>query len=274
MDPTQYEIPAATLDKIRSAANGEPIAGAVVLGSGLGTLLDSWETVALFQGTELPGYPTSTVAGHAGRVALVRWGKQLGLVFQGRVHFYEGYQRPQITFAVRLAAALGAGWMMFTNAAGSVHPHFFPGTVMVVEDHVRIFMGATGAWRSGGGPTLCGSPYDQTRTEQCFRIMAREGLRVMRGVLFGGLGPTYETAAEVEMIRRLGAHGACMSTVVEAEEAARLGMEVVAMSLITNLGTGLSNQALSHDEVVEMANDVGPLMAKGIAEVVQTWQTD
>ncbi len=266
-----YLIPEETISILREACAGEPIEGAVVLGSGLGTLLDSWQPHFQLSGSDLPGYPVSTVAGHAGRIALVRWGSKLGLVFQGRVHFYEGYKRSEITFAVRLATALGTRWMMFTNAAGSVHPHFSPGTILVVEDHVRIFMGATDAWQSGGGPSLTGSPYHMERTEQCFRILSRTGLRVMRGVLFGGLGPTYETAAEVEMIRRLGAHGACMSTVVEVEEAARRGLEVIALSLITNLGTGLSCQALSHDEVVAMANEVGPTLASGIEAIIESW---
>jgi len=265
-------IPQESIDLLKEAAGGEPIEGAVVLGSGLGTLLESWQPHFQIAGSDLPGYPISTVAGHAGKLALVRWGEKLGLIFQGRVHFYEGYSRQEVTFAVRLAAALGTKWMMFTNAAGSVHPHFTPGTVLVVEDHIRIFMGTTDAWQSGGGPALTGSPYHLERTEQCFRILSRTGLRVMRGVLFGGLGPTYETASEVEMIRRLGAHGACMSTVVEVEEAARQGMEVVALSLITNLGTGLSAQTLSHDEVVAMANEVGPTLAAGIGSIVDSWQ--
>jgi purine-nucleoside phosphorylase len=192
-------------------------------------------------------------------------------VLQGRVHFYEGYGREAVTYGVRLAAALGARWMLLTNAAGAVDARLIPGTIMVVEDHLRILMGARPTRAVAPGPSMRGSVYDERRAEEAFRILSREGLRVMRGVLCGGLGPTYETAAEIEMSRRLGAHAACMSTVIEAEEAARRGMEVAALSLVTNLGTGLSARALDHEEVVAKAREVGPQLARAVAALIESW---
>ena len=260
-----------TLAILREACGGEALAGAVVLGSGLGVLLEHWQSETILKGTEIPGYPRSTVAGHAGQVAVVRWNGRPGLVFQGRVHLYEGYTRAEITFAVRLAAELGATWMLFTNAAGSVNPSFPPGTVMVVEDHLKLFLGAYAAGIPGPGRSLRGSPYHPGRTRDLLRMLSGRELAVVRGTLMGGLGPTYETCAEVEMTRRMGGDAACMSTVVEAEEGVRLGLEVAALSLITNLATGLSAEPLAHAEVVAMAAARGPELAAGIAAVVNAW---
>lgn len=271
MEENGAGIPEEALLRLREACEGEGIVGAVVLGSGLGVLLESWRPGILIEGGQLPGYPRSSVPGHAGRLAIVRWGNRRGLVFQGRVHLYEGYRRPAVTFAVRLAAALGAQWIILTNAAGSVDPRLTPGTIMVVEDHIRLFLGPRASGAGCPGRCLRGSPYDQRRTEEAFRILSREGLRVVRGVLSGGLGPSYETAAEVEMTRRVGAQAACMSTVLEAEEAARQGMQVVCLSLVTNLATGLSARPLDHAEVVAVANEVGPRLAGGIAELIRAW---
>ncbi|MCK4302928.1 MAG: purine-nucleoside phosphorylase [Candidatus Eisenbacteria sp.] len=271
MDKLIRDIPEAALGQLRKACGGVEVVGAVVLGSGLGVLLESWKPEIRLQGEEITGYPHSSVAGHAGQVAVVRWGGRPGLVFQGRVHFYEGYHRSEVTFAVRLAAALGAKWLLLTNAAGAVDPLMIPGTVMVVEDHLRILLGPRASRGASEGRCLRGSPYNQRRVADAFRILSGEGLTVVRGVLGGGLGPTYETAAEVEMIRRMGAHAACMSTVIEAEEAARQGVEVAALSLVTNFCTGLSEGALDHAEVVSMAREAGPRLARGIAKLVESW---
>jgi len=265
------DIPAAAIDRVQKASGDLPIAGAIVLGSGLGVLLDSWDPVAALGAEDIEGYPRSTVPGHAGRIALVRFGDRAALVFQGRVHFYEGYGRGEVTYAVRLAAALGATWMLLTNASGAVDPRLSPGTILVVEDHIRLLMGSTAGTGLSAGPRLRGSPYHPGRTEAAFRVLGREGLRVVRGVLAGGLGPSYETAAEVEMIRRMGGHAACMSTVVEVEEAARRGMEVAALSLVTNLATGLTSQALDHEEVVRAAKEGGLPLARGIARLLESW---
>ncbi len=272
----RYGIGAETIAAIEPLLAGVPVAGAIVLGSGLGSLLDAWPVVTTVPGSEIPGYPTSTVPGHAGRLAIVRWGTddpRLGLVFQGRVHFYEGYGRAEVTFAARLAASLGSRWIVFTNASGSLDPGITPGTVLVVEDHIRILTLGAGPLRGvRAGPILRGTLYHPKRTEDLFRSLSAGSLRVMRGTLMGGLGPGYETAAEVEMARRIGAQAACMSTVVEVEEAARCGLEVATVSLITNLATGLSAAPLSHEDVVEMAGRVGPRLAAALARVIERWE--
>ena len=260
--------------RVREAIGGSPIAGAVVLGSGLGGLLDAWVPTCVWSAEDLPGYPRSGVVGHAGRMAIVRWGEAHGLVFQGRVHFYEGYRRKEVTFGVRLAAALGARWVILTNAAGSADPLLAPGSVMVVQDQIRLFVGRGAGQGAVAGPARSGSPYCEWRAAQAFRALAQEGLRTLRGVLYGCTGPSYETAAEVEMIRRLGGSAACMSTVIEAEEAWRLGMDVVAFSLITNWATGLSGRALEHAEVVAAASRIAGPMARALDALARTWAAE
>jgi len=269
--PAGAAVPPAALEPLRAALGARRLAGAIVLGSGLGPLLEAWAPLLVASGKELPGYPRSGVAGHAGRVAVVPWGSAAGLVLQGRVHFYEGFARGEVTFGVRLAAALGARWMLFTNAAGSLDPRVVPGTVAVIDDHLRLFLGAGPARGAESPLRLRGSPYHARRAEQAFAALSREGLRAVRGILGGFLGPSYETAAEVEMLRRAGATVACMSTVIEAEEAAILGLEVAALSLVTNLGTGLSGGALAHEEVVAAAALAGPRLARAIAALAETW---
>ncbi|MBD3236674.1 MAG: purine-nucleoside phosphorylase [Candidatus Eisenbacteria bacterium] len=264
-------VPAASLQRLRDLVRG-PLSGAVVLGSGLGGLLDRWRPEARLALSALPGFPIASVPGHPGSVALARFEAGAAvLVFQGRVHFYEGYPRAAVTCAVRTAAALGARWLLLTNASGSCEETTTPGSVLVIEDHLRLLMGPTAARGAVPGPPRRGSPYDPRRTEAAFRILGETGLRTMRGTLYGGLGPNYETAAEVEMIRRLGAQAACMSTVVEAEEGARLGLEVAALSLVTNYCTGLARGPLDHAEVIDQGARVGPELARAIDRLVRHW---
>ena len=258
-------------DAVLARLGPGPYAGAVVLGSGLGALLEHWAVEGDVDVATIPGAPAPGIAGHRGRLARVSWGAARGLVFEGRVHFYEGRRREEVTYAVRLAAALDARWVLLTNASGSVDRQVPPGTIVVVEDHVRVFIGHRSAWGAVAGPRGTGSPYDGARCEALFGALAGEGLRVRRGVLFGGLGPSYETAAEVEMIRRLGATVACMSTVIEAEEAARAGLEVAALSMVTNLATGLAAERLAHEDVVAAARALAPAFARAVDRAVRGW---
>jgi len=267
-------IPEEMLAFLKAHLGDQRPAGAVVLGSGLGPLLDHWNPEPIVDTAQIPGYPRSGVPGHAGKVAVASWGGTCGLVFQGRVHFYEGYSRSQVTLAVRLAAALGARWVLLTNASGSVDPLVAPGTIVVVDDHFRLFIGGRASRGAAPGTRLTGSPYHPGRSEEAFAMLGREGLRVQRGILFGGLGPSYETAAEVEMIRRAGATVACMSTVIEAEEAARAGLEVVGISMVTNLATGLAQGRLDHEEVIAAARQIAPAFARAIDRLVRGWAGD
>lgn len=267
----EHRIAEDALLALRPLLEGGALRGAVVLGSGLSSLLAGWKPVARISGAAIPGYPQPSVPGHAGEVAVVRFGAAAVLVFAGRVHFYEGHDRDAVTFNVRLAAALGARWVLLTNASGSCDLLLAPGSALIVEDHVHLFTGARAARGASTASPTCGSPYHAKRTEEAFRVLANAGLRVARGVLYGGLGPNYETAAEVEMVRRTGACAACMSTVVEAEEAARLGLEVAGLSLVTNLCTGLAGRRLDHAEVVASGAQFGRALAVAVDQLVRGW---
>jgi simple sugar transport system permease protein len=245
----------------------------VVLGSGMGEVARRWETVGAWEAEEIPGYPRSTVAGHAGRLTAVRLGACVALVQQGRVHFYEGGGLGAVLFATRLAHRLGASWLLLTNAAGGLDPSLRPGMILVLEDLVSLFLGRAfgrGPERLSGAPGrwLRGSPFDPGWVRRLEEESLRLQLPARRGILAGGLGPAYETAAEVEAWRRLGAHAGTMSTALEALEGRALGMRVGGLSLITNMATGLSTAALDHEEVLalgrEAARGVGRLLERAL----------
>ncbi len=259
---------------LRERLGGGRFDGAIVLGSGLGVLLERWAISAEAWQHEVPGFPQPSVAGHEGLIAAIGDSRCRWLAFRGRVHFYEGRTRDDVTFAVRVAAALGAGRLLLTNAAGSVDAHLRPGTAVVITDHIRILLGRRASGPSSRGRPLRGTPYDPEMIEDVFGVLLRSGVPVAKGVLFGGLGPAYETAAEVEMIRRLGAQVACMSTAVEVEEAARLGMRVAAVSLVTNLATGLSHGPLDHSEVIAAAKQSGQALAEALSKLLRGWSSD
>ena len=201
--------------------------------------------------------PAASVAGHAGRVWLGWWGGCCVLVFQGRLHLYEGHPVETITLSVRAAAELGVRDIVLSNAAGSCDGAIPPGSLMRASDLLDLFFhrirGRARAPHIGRGGVLdadLGAVLDEAAR--------RERIDLRHGVLCGSLGPSYETASEVRLWRRLGASAACMSTVPEAFAARAAGMRVAAVSLITNLGTGLRAGArLDHSEVVEQAAHAG-----------------
>ena len=230
---------------------------AVVLGSGLGSIAASLERASQVPMQEIPGMLPASVAGHAGRVCLGWWGRCCVLAFQGRLHLYEGHPVETITLSVRTAAELGVRDIVLTNAAGSCDGAIPPGSLMRADDLLDLFFrrirGRVRAPYVGRGGVLdadLGGILDEAA--RCERIDLRHG------VLCGSLGPSYETAAEVRLWRRLGAGAACMSTVPEAFAARAAGMRVAVVSLITNFGTGLlAGARLDHSEVVAAAGQAG-----------------
>lgn len=238
---------------------------AIVLGSGLGAIAETLEDAKSVALDEIPGFPRATIAGHAGRIHLGRWGSRSVLIFQGRVHLYEGHPIERVTLAVRVAAALGARDLILTNAAGSCDPEIPPGSLMRADDLMNLFFrrigGSDATGRIGGGGTL--DPDMKWALDEAARL---EGIELRTGVLCGSLGPSYETASEVRLWRRIGASAACMSTVPEAFAARAIGMRVAAVSLITNLGTGIASGPLDHAEVMALGeragSDLGRLLRK------------
>jgi len=258
-------LPAAEVERrvreavaaIRARSALTPHVG-LTLGSGLGGVIDRLESAAVFAVTELPHWPPPTVVGHAGRLALGRWGDTPLVALAGRSHRYEGHPLDRVTFAVRVMAALGARALIFTNAVGALNREFQKADLMLATDHIN-FIGKRGLLddaelRARGAARPVARCYSPRLNQRLAAAAARAGVPLHRGVLMGGLGPSYETAAEVRMGAAIGADVACMSTVHEVALAAELGCEAASLSCITNRATGLADGPLSHAEVTEIAD--------------------
>jgi purine-nucleoside phosphorylase len=234
---------------------------ALILGSGLGGMADGFEDAVRVPYAEIPGFPRSTVEGHAGRLVLGRVGKTPAVAQQGRFHLYEGYSAAEVTFPLRVLHALGARILLVTNAAGGVDPRLRPGDLMVIEDQVNF------QFRSplrGRGPLVdadrfvdLGDALSPRLVDLALRVAAEQGIpRVRAGTYWGNLGPAYETPAEVQMVRTLGGDAVGMSTVPEVVVARHLQMEVLGIACISNLAAGLSPTPLTHEEVIEVTREV------------------
>jgi purine-nucleoside phosphorylase len=220
---------------------------AFVLGSGLGAFADAFEAARAVPYADLVGMPTSSVPGHAGRLVLGRLSGVSVLALQGRAHLYEGWSVREATRAVRALAGLGVGTFLLTNAAGGLVPEWGVPGLMAIVDHVNL----QGRAPLAGSERGTGTPYDAALVEILAAAARGAGVELQRGVYAGLMGPTYETPAEVRMLRRFGAHAVGMSTVQEALAAHASGARVAAVSCITNLAAGITGEKLDHAEVVE-----------------------
>lgn len=234
---------------------------ALILGSGLGDFADRVEQECVIRNAEIPGYPPSTVQGHAGKLVLghLRRNSSLSkplLVFQGRVHFYESGSLSPVYLPVQIAYGLGCKILIVTNAAGGINRHFQAGDLMLVRDIINMTNLHPGLSKSNPTPSRP-TMYFDTKLQDIARSAAVEsGIQLQEGVYCWLKGPSYETAAEIKMFFALGADAVGMSTVPEIVAAKELGLRVVALSLISNLATGISPQKLSHEEVTETANRI------------------
>jgi len=238
---------------------------AIVLGSGFHHVPAELQVEKKIPCARIPGFPVPTVPGHAGEVYFGRLDGTPVLVLGGRVHFYEGRSMDRVTFAVRALAAFGIRDLLLTNAAGGINRSFRPGDFMVLADHIN-FMG-TNPLRGGPVP---GRPrfvdltevYDARLNTLLFRAGKSCKLKLRRGVYLAVSGPSYETPAEIRAFGRLGADAVGMSTVPEAVVARQCGLNVAAISCITNRAAGVGRGKLSHAEVLETAGRVKTLAAK------------
>ncbi|MGQ9561341.1 MAG: purine-nucleoside phosphorylase [Candidatus Oleimicrobiaceae bacterium] len=239
------------------AGVGEPEV-AVILGSGLGSFADTLADATALATSSLPHYPRSTVPGHAGRWVYGRLGDVRVLAVQGRVHYYEGYAIQQVGYPVHLLAHLGTKALVVTTASGGVNPTLSPGDLMLIVDHINLGFAnpLIGPPEEQMGPRFpdMSEPYDRRFLEIARQVGMDLGIPLRQGVFCWLPGPTYETAAEVNMLRRIGVDAASMSTVPEVIVARQRGMRVLGISCITNLATGLSDQPLSHAEVTAVAD--------------------
>jgi len=231
---------------------------AVILGSGLAAAADRLRGAAAVPYAALPGFPEPTVAGHPGRLLSGVWGGRRVLIFCGRVHTYEGYPAAEIAFPVRVAATLGAHTLIVTNVAGGIEPSFGIGEIVLVRDHINL----TGASPLGGpnderlGPRFIdmSEPYAPSLRELASSVAKeRFGAPLREGVYAAMAGPSYETKAEVKMLRLLGADLVGMSTVHEVIAARHSGLAVLGLSLVANPAAGIQPAPLCHEDVTAAA---------------------
>jgi purine-nucleoside phosphorylase len=260
----------AIVAAVRERTDVTPVAG-VVLGSGLGDAISvAWDRAGSGEPIEipyadLPGFPPPTVPGHAGRLWLGTISDRPIAFFQGRIHFYEGHPMPLASITSRIASGLGARTMVLSAAVGGLDPSLPGGSMVVVRDHVNL-MGTNplAGWRyPDGSPAFVdvSGIYDPELSRAALAILQEHGTAVSEGVYAAVAGPAYETPAETEMLRRLGATVVGMSTVPEAVAARALGMRVLGLSFVTNAAGG----AVSHEEVLlaskTAADAIGRLVA-------------
>lgn len=263
----------AAVDAIRKKSKVQPIVG-LVLGSGLGGFAQGLADREAIPYDQIPHFPVSTgVVGHAGELVLGSVGSTPVVVLSGRVHFYEGRVMADVVFPARVLARMGARAVILTNAAGGVRLSFKPGDLMLITDHINGFgtNPLIGPNEDALGPRFpdMSVVYDTGLRKVVKSAAAKLRIPVREGVYIGLTGPSYETPAEIRMLRRWGVDAVGMSTVPEAIAARHMGMEVLGMSCITNMAAGVLPQPLDHNEVMETARKVkGSFIAllEGIVE--------
>jgi purine-nucleoside phosphorylase len=244
----------------------------LVLGSGLGHLADAVADPVVVPFAELPGYPTTSVVGHAGRYVGGRIGERAVLLQAGRFHLYEGHAPDVVAAPVRVAAALGVEVLVLTNAAGGVDPALEPGDLVLIADHLNLMFRSplVGPVREGEHrfPDMS-EPYDRRLRSLALRAADAAGVPLREGVYAAMFGPSFETAAEVRMLHTLGADVVGMSTVPEVLTARARGLRCLAFSVVTNKGTGLSEQPQTHEEVMEVGRRAGQALGRILEELVR-----
>src|SRR6185436_143047 len=256
---------------IRSRISVEPRI-AVVLGSGLGSFADDFEESVGIPYEEIPGFVRSTAQGHAGRLVIGKIESVPVLAMQGRVHYYEGYSLEEVTFPIRTFGLLGVKTLVLTNAAGGINVQLTQGALMVISDHVNL-MGVNplrGPNDERFGPRFpdMSTVYSPELQELVIEEARAIGVEVRRGSYGALSGPSYETPAEILMLRNLGADAVGMSTVPEAIVARHMGLEVLGISCITNMAAGLSDEPIDHEEVMATGDRVRGTFTELLRRVV------
>ncbi|MFF2482095.1 purine-nucleoside phosphorylase [Paenibacillus sp. NPDC058071] len=232
----------------------------LIMGSGLGVLGDHLENAETIDYRDIPHFPISTVEGHAGELLIGTLAGRPVVLMRGRFHMYEGYGPELTAFPVRVMKALGVGSMLVTNAAGGVNTGYEPGDLMLISDHINLtgknpLIGPNDDALGVRFPDMS-EAYSKRLRNAAKETAAKLGLTVREGVYAGLLGPTYETPAEIRMLRVLGADAVGMSTVAEVITARHAGIEVLGISCISNMASGILDQPLSHQEVIETTERV------------------
>ena len=245
----------------------------LVLGSGLGAFARTLEGATAIPYPAIPGFPASTAIGHEGELVIGSAGGVPLAVLAGRVHLYEGYPPADVVFPVRVLGRLGTGVLILTNAAGSVNTGYRPGDLMVIEDHINL---------TGANPLVgpnedqlgerffdMTEAYDPQLREIAERACRDAGVPARKGVYLALPGPSYETPAEIRMLRTLGADAVGMSTVPEVLAARHMGLRVLGLSCITNMAAGVAGKKLDHREVLAVGERVKGVLTDVLSRIVR-----
>lgn len=244
----------------------------LILGSGLGVLADSLEEAVTVDYSDIPHFPVPTVEGHAGELLLGKIGGRPVLLMKGRFHMYEGHQGETVTFPIRVMQKLGITGLLVTNAAGGVNTSYEPGDLMLISDHLNMtgtnpLIGPNHKELGVRFPDMS-EGYSKRLRAIAKEIAASQGLKLQEGVYAGLLGPSYETPAEIRMLRVLGADAVGMSTVSEVVIARHSGIEVLGISCISNMAAGILDQPLSHEEVMATTDRVKQQFLKFVIQLI------
>ena len=249
---------------------------AIILGSGLGALVNEIKESLEIDYNDIPGFPVTTVEGHEGKLVFGKIGDKYILAMKGRFHYYEGYDVSKVVFAIRVFKFMGINNLIVTNAAGGINKDFNPGDLMIIKDHIGFF--APSALRGkninefGVRFPDMSKAYNGELIQLCKDAASKEGINVREGVYIFAKGPMYETPAEIRAMSILGADAVGMSTVPEVTVANHAGMNILGISCITNMAAGILDEPLSHEGVMEIAKIAEKNFVALVKRVITDWE--
>ena len=266
----------AAVAKIREAWSGRPHAG-IILGTGLGGLVEQIEVEAAIDYEAIPHFPRSTAISHRGRLVCGNLNGQPVLAMEGRFHLYEGYSLQQITLPVRVMRALGAKLLVVSNACGGMNPYYHCGDIMVIEDHINLLgdnplIGVNDDRLGPRFPDMC-EPYDQQLVDRALDVARRENIVAHKGVFVAVSGPNLETRAEYRFLRQIGADVVGMSTVPEVIVAVHCGLRVVGFSIVTDMCLPDALEPADVPKIIATANAAEPNLRKLVTGVLAAEST-
>jgi len=246
---------------------------AIILGTGLGELVNEITDQQVIPYDTIPNFPVSTVEGHSGKLIFGKLAGKSVLAMQGRFHYYEGYNMQEVTFPVRVFQKLGIQYLFVSNAAGGMNGSFDIGDIMLIEDHINLFpehpLRGKNYKELGTRFPDMSNAYDKDLRRKAMQIAKQHNIKLQHGVYVGTQGPTFETPAEYEYFRRIGGDAVGMSTVPEVIVANHAGIKVMAFSIITDIGIVGKIVEVTHEDVQEAAKVAQPYMAQIMKEVIK-----
>lgn len=243
---------------------------AIILGTGLGSLVNEITEKYEISYEEIPNFPVSTVEGHSGKLIFGKLGRKDIMAMQGRFHYYEGYSMKEVTFPVRVMKELGIKTLFVSNASGGMNPDFEIGDLMIITDHINQFPEHPLRGKNLYGDRFpdMSEAYSKELIEKAKNIAKEKGIKVQEGVYVGTQGPTFETPSEYKLFRIMGGDAVGMSTVPEVIVANHCKIKVFGMSIITDLGVEGKIVEVSHEDVQKAANAVQPMMTTIMRELI------